>query len=549
MPSPRLCRAIIVLLAVLVWGQTVRFGFAWDDRYFIMENTGLRSLQNIPAMFYSRIAESSHPHDYPNFRPVRNVVYAVLFQLGGQPTPQPWIFHLANIVAHTVAAVLVFSVASLLFLPAGEGPAQWAALLTGVAFAVHPAVSEVVCWAKSLDDILAAIFVLAASCQLLLWKGEKKRLVAALTFFALGMYSKESAVPFAVLVLVLWRAVHKLPRKRCAMLTAPFLLLAAIYIIHRSWVLGQTAQCAPISGSYVQTILDTIPALIIYFRLLWGIPPFSIDYWDKPAHLPLLSEPVMVGVLVLFAWAVITWAAWREEKFQSAAVGLLWVGLFLLPVSNLVPMLQYLAERFLYLPMIGWLLAWGVVLVRASRRFPSLVLAAVAVALWIPVSLVREQIWRNEVTLFVQTSIAHPSVGSLGENAVASIFMLPEMQGAFQLDFKTRSVTPAPSIPRAQAESLLPPLEYGHKYLPDEKRITSGLVIAYTAAGQISNAIPILELATQQNTNDSHAWIDLGTAYALAGNLEKTRQAWTNALRLDPTNRFVLDGLRRLKTR
>ena len=549
MPSPRLCRAIIVLLAVLVWGQTVHYGFVWDDHYFITDNPGIRTMKNIPAMFYSRIAEATRPNDFPNFRPIRNVVYAVLFQLGGQPTPQPWIFHLANIVAHTVAAVLVFSIASLLFLPAGEGPSRWAALLTGAAFAVHPAASEAVCWAKSLDDILAAIFVLASARQLLLWKGEKERLAAALTFFALAMYSKESAVPFAVLVFVFWRAVHKLPWKGCAQLTAPFLLLAAIYVVHRSWVLGQTAQCAPISGSYVQTILDTIPALTIYFRLLWGIPPFSIDYWDKPAHLPLISEPVMVGLLVLFAWAVATWAAWRAEKFQLAVAGLLWLGLFLLPVSNLVPMLQYLAERFLYLPMIGWLLAWGVVLVRAPRRFPSLVLAAVAVAIWIPVSLVREQIWRDEVTLFVQTSIAHPSVGNLRENAVASIFLLPEMQGAFQLDFKTRSVTPAPSIPREQAESILPPLEYGHKYFPDEKRITSSLVIAYTAAGQISNAIPILESATRQDTNDTHAWIDLGTAYALAGNLEKTRQAWTNALHLDPTNRFVLDGLRRLKTR
>jgi hypothetical protein len=362
------------------------------------------------------------------------------------------------------------------------------------------------------------------------------------------MYSKESAVPFAVLVFFFWRACHKLPWKRCALLTAPFLLLGGIYTVHRSLVLGQTAQCAPISGSYGQTLLDTIPAITIYFRLLWGIPPFSIDYWDKPAHLSFHSLPVIVGLLVLLSWVVITWMTWRTDRIRLAALGFLWLGLFLLPVSNLVPMLQYLAERFLYLPMIGWLLALGATLLwMAPRRFPSLGVAIGMVAVWIPLSLVREQIWHDEVTLFVQTSIAHPSVGNLHENAVASIFLLPEMQGAFQLDFKTRSVTPAPSIPRGQAESVLPPLEYGHKYLPEEKRITSALVIAYTAAGQISNAIPILESAAQNGTNDTHSWIDLGTAYALAGNAEKAREAWTNALRLEPTNRFVLDRLRMLK--
>jgi hypothetical protein len=548
-PSPRVCRAIIVLLAVLVWGQTVKYGFVWDDHYFIVDNPGIRTLTNIPAMFYSRIAEAERPNDFPNFRPIRNVVYAILFQLGGKPAAQPWIFHLANVMAHTIAALMVFSVASLLFLPVGGGPARWAALFAGAAFAVHPAASEVVCWAKSLDDILAAIFVLASARQLLLWKGENGRLAAALFFFVMAMYSKESAVPFAALVFFLWRACHKLPWKRCAMLTVPFLLAAALYTIHRALVLGKTAQCPPISGTYGQTLLDTIPAVPIYFRLLWGIPPFSIDYWDRPAHLQVFSSPVLMGLFLILLWAVITWAAWRGEKFRLVAVGFLWLGLFLLPVSNLVPMLQYLAERFLYLPMIGWLLALGTLLLMAPRRFPNLGVAVVILVAWSTNSLVRERIWHDEVTLFVQSSLDHPAVRNLRENAVASIFLLPEMEGVFQLDFKTRDVKPAPSISRAQAEAILPTLAQGHERLPDESRITSALIIAYTAAGQVSNAIPILESAARHGSNDVHSWLDLGTAYALEGNAAKAREAWTNALRIEPTNRFALDHLRMLNAK
>jgi protein O-mannosyl-transferase len=548
-PSPRLCRAVIALLAVLVWGQTVNYGFVWDDHYFIMDNPGIRSLKNIPAMFYSKIAESTHPNDFPNFRPIRNVVYAVLFQLSGKATSQPWIFHAANVLGHAVAALLVFSMAALLFLPAGEGPARWAALFVGAAFAVHPAVSEVVCWAKSLDDILAVIFVLAAAREVLLWSGERKQLVAALAYFTLAMYSKESAVPFAGLVFFLWRACHKLPWKRCAMLTAPFLLLAAIYITHRALVLGQTAQGAPISGTYGQTLLDTFPAVTIYFRLLWGIPPFSIDYWDMKGHLHLFSLAVMTGVLLVLLWLLATVTAWRVERIPLAALGLLWLGLFLLPVSNLVPMVQYLAERFLYLPIIGWLLALGAVLLRMPRRFPSLAVAPLLLAAWIPTSLAREPIWHDEVTLFVQTSYDHPGNRNLRENAVASIFILPQMEGAFRLDFKTRQVQPAPSISRSQAEIILPPLAYAHRFLPDEARITSALVISYTAAGQISNAIPILEEAARTGSNDVHCWLDLGTAYALEGNAAKAREAWTTALRVEPTNRFALDRLRALKAK
>ena len=123
------------------------------------------------------------------------------------------------------------------------------------------------------------------------------------------------------------------------------------------------------------------------------------------------------------------------------------------------------------------------------------------------------------------------------------------MDGLFKLDLRTRSVTPAPSISRNRAEAILPTLEYAHHSLPNEDRITSALVIAYTAAGQISNAIPILELGARQKPNAAHNWVDLGTAYALEGNAAKARQAWASALRLEPTNRFVLDHLRMLNAK
>ncbi len=544
-PKTRLCLAVIALLAVLTWGRSVTYGFVWDDHYFIIENKAIRSLKNVPAMFYSRMAEASQPRDFPNFRPMRNVAYALLYQLGGAGAPKAWIFHLAGVVGQALAAMLLFAVAELLFGPAGESPARWAALLAGAAFAVHPAVSEVVCWAKSLDDILAAIFVLAAARAVLRWKGG--RLGAALVFFALAVYAKESAVPFAGLVFFLFRAHHKLPWRRCAVLSAPFLLVAAFYAAHRYLVLGQAGQCAPISGTYGQTLLDTLPALTIYFRLLWGVPPFCIDYTEMRGHLAPFSLAVMTGAFVLALWAAATWAAWRDERYRLAAVGLLWLALFLLPVSNLVPMMQYVAERFLYLSLIGWLLALGGWLVWTPRRRASVGLAAALIAAWLPLSLAREGIWRDEVTLFVRSSQADPANKRLRENAVASIFALAPIRSAFRLEETTRRLQVGPSISRREAEGVLPALEEAHQLLPDEHRITTALGIAWALAGKISNAVPMLELAARQETNDAQCWIDLGSAYALENNATKAREAWEKALRLEPTNRLALEHLHALK--
>jgi tetratricopeptide (TPR) repeat protein len=445
-----------------------------------------------------------------------------------------------------VTALLVFSTASLLLLPWGAGPARWGALFTGVAFAAHPATPEVVCWVKSLDDILAAIFTLAAARQLLLWQGEKRRFVAALAFFAAAVYSKESAVPFAGVVFFLLRLCHHLPWKRCAGLTAPFLALAGLYAANRYLVLGGMAQCAPISGGYWQTLLDTIPALTIYFRLLWGLPPFSIDYSEMPGHLSILSTGVLTGFLVLILWAALTLKAWSDERFRPAALGLLWIALFLLPVSNLVPMMQYVGERFLYLPLAGWLTALGAVLVRWPWRLPRWGPALALLAVWIPVSLTRQGIWRDEVTLFVGSSQKQPSNKRLRENAVEAIFLLPQIHAYFGLD-DTHSMKAAQSIPPQKAREMLPALIKGHQFLPEDSRFIGALVISYVAAAQASNAVSILESAVRVKPKETQGWIDLGPAYSLEGNAAKAREAWETALRLEPTNRFVLDRLRTVK--
>ena len=221
-----------------------------------------------------------------------------------------------------------------------------------------------------------------------------------------------------------------------------------------------------------------MPALTIYFRLLWGVPPFCIDYTEMRGHLAPFSLAVMTGAFVLALWAAATWAAWRDERYRLAAVGLLWLALFLLPVSNLVPMMQYVAERFLYLSLIGWLLALGGWLVWTPRRRASVGLAAALIAAWLPLSLAREGIWRDEVTLFVRSSQADPANKRLRENAVgrhfrpcADPFGLPA--GGDDAPFAGGAFDLAPRGGRGLAGA-----EEAHQLLPDEHRITTALGIS-----------------------------------------------------------------------
>jgi protein O-mannosyl-transferase len=537
-----LCCGLIGLFALLLWGQTVRFDFVWDDEIYITQNMSIRSLANIPAIF-SRMEAQSSENPSVSYRPLRNTVYAVLYALDGKETdktPQPWIFHLANVLWHAAASALLFLVALLLCqrLTGGvSNAAKLAALLIALGFAAHPVISEAVCWAKCMDDLMAGVFVLAAARSLLKWNEGGRGYVAALVWFFLAVFSKESAAPFALAVFFMLRGFHRLPWRRSARLTVPFLLVAFLFAACQHLVMGRTSQCAPLAGTHGQTLVNMFPVAWEYLRLLCGIPPFCADYNFMLRARPqaFLSSGVLDGVcLLLFFGALAAWL-WRRPDWRMCAFGLLWIALFLLPVSNLVPMMQYMAERFLYLPLMGFLLALGGVFLNCSRlRLAPAMAAAALVVIWMGASLNRMGIWRDNLTLFVRTELEHPGIKRVENNAVSAVFLLPQISVQWETN----------ALSRAQAEQAISTLQRARQIYPENDRLTTQLGLTEARMGRWREAVWLLELAARQKPASAESWFNLASVYQLAGQPAKAREACAEALRLDPRD----EKARRLPT-
>ncbi len=525
-----LCCGFIGLFALLLWGQTARFDFVWDDGVYITQNMSIRSLANFPKFFCRMEAQSAETPSI-SYRPLRNTFYALLYALDGKETPQPWIFHLANVLWHGAAAMLLFLVALLLCqrLTGGVSTAErMASLLIALGFAAHPVISEAVCWAKCLDDLMAAVFVLAAARSLLQWKEGGRGYGAALVWFLLAVFAKESAAPFALAVFFLLHGFHKLPWRRSAKLAMPFLLAAFFYAACRHWVMGRSSQCPPLSGTYGQTLIDMFPVALEYWRLLWGIPPFCADYnfmVGGPPH-PFFSGGVLGGVfLVLFFGALAAWL-WRRPEWRMSAFGLVWMALFLLPVSNLVPMMQYMAERFLYLPLMGFLLALGGVFLNFSRFRPRLAAAAAAalMVIWMGASLNRMGIWRDALTLFVRTEFEHPGIKRVEKNAVSAVLRLPQVAAG----------QTAKKLSPEQAEEIIATLQKARQLYPENDKLTTQLGLTEAKIGRWREAVALLELAVRQNPGFSERWYNLASVYERTGQPAKARQACAQALLLNP---------------
>jgi len=96
---------IIILVSVLLYANTFKNEFVFDDFTFIVENPDIRSLSNIPEFF----VEPQHGSLY---RPLRQVWYTVVYNFSKINT---FGYHLSSIILHTIISLLVYGITVLLF--------------------------------------------------------------------------------------------------------------------------------------------------------------------------------------------------------------------------------------------------------------------------------------------------------------------------------------------------------------------------------------------------------------------------------------------------
>jgi hypothetical protein len=169
-------------------------------------------------------------------------------------------------------------------------------------------------------------------------------------------------------------------------------------------------------GSRFLTMLSVVPE---WLRLLLWPATLAADYSPQrvlPAHAFGADQAIGLAILLLVALL-----AWRlRERTPVITFGILWCGLALFPVSNvLLPTGIALAERTLFLPSVGVMLAVGGVLaelpklaVLHRRRLALGTIAALVVlvtTLGVSRSRSRHKVWQTSFTLWGQTVMDVPT--------------------------------------------------------------------------------------------------------------------------------------------
>jgi tetratricopeptide (TPR) repeat protein len=255
-------------------------------------------------------------------------------------------------------------------------------------------------------------------------------LVAALALYALALLSKETAVVLPALVFAYewlyapgeerWNA-----RLRASLLAAaPFVLVTAAYLVARAQALGGIAhKTVNLEGNIA---LLTIPsALWAYVRLLMAPIGLSVFY-DTP-YVTRVSMKYFVWPLigVLLVIGVLLWW-WRRSRSPLVAFASLWMLLPILPLLNLtvLPMGDFIHDRYLYLPSFGWAMLAAVALAQLDTRQilgrPAGQVAALGLAAVMAFATVAQSVpWANDLLLYYHGMAVAPN-NDLPRNKMAA---------------------------------------------------------------------------------------------------------------------------------
>jgi hypothetical protein len=426
-------RAIVggVALAASIAG--IANGFVFDDVPQIVENARVQDLSRVGEIFSS--AYWPPPFAPELFRPVASLSAALQYVVGGG---EPLVFRVVSYALYALAAVVVYSLAARV-LP------RAIALGAGVLFAAHPLHVEAVALAVNQGELIVGCASVAAALLYLDRRrsGDLSRRdwIALCGLFVVAALSKENGfvLPGLLVAVELLLVERATVRERVRETWRGYACIgaaAAILLVARGVVLGGSVAGAlpakAIAGlSLGGRLLTTLQIVPQWLRLLVWPAHLQIDY--SPNEIVASTGFGVweaLGLALVASFAAVAW--WTRRRAPVIAFGLAWCAIALFPVSNIVPTGIVLAERTLFLPSVGFLLAVGGAADVLVRRWPSslgigrslTVACSALVCLGIARSDARHRTWRNGQTMWEAAAIDAPRslrVKQAHEEAIADI--------------------------------------------------------------------------------------------------------------------------------
>lgn len=401
MPMFALVAGIAIVCSIVIVGND----FANDDLHVIANNVRVQELSRWREWFTE--AYWPPPFSPDLYRPLTLALFAGEYAFGAG---QPEIFRLVSVLLYVTGTVAAFRLARRLV------PDPYA-LAVALLFAAHPVHVEAVAMGVGQAELVVGLLALVITERYVVWRREGSltplRLSLLLLLYAAACLFKEQGITIPALLIAAEIWVLPRPSKPDARPLVVAFILAGVVAL--TTVLVRRAVLGAVAGTFIAEALAGLSVRGRFLTMLGVVPEWTrLFLW--PAHLRGDYSPGEItaadavgiaqtlGILCIAAFIGV-WV-WSHRRAPVIAFALAWVAVGLLPVSNvIVPTGIVLAERTLYLPSFGVLLA----LVEAARLIAARTAVSVPrtsayltyacaglVALGAGRSIERDRVWRND---------------------------------------------------------------------------------------------------------------------------------------------------------
>ena len=554
---------ILALLGFILYSNTFRASFHFDDWTAVAENPAIRDPSNLRAIW-----------DAFNTRVVAGLSFALNYALGGLNV---FGYHLFNITCHILSSFFVYVLVVLTFqTPAMKGdPLQKHSLpiacFASLLFLVHPIQTQAVNYIWQRVTSLAAFFYLVSVVLYV-----KAKLASRVYFYLasllaafLGMFTKEIAftIPFTIALYEFSFFGPQSLKKRSLLLLPFFLTLVMIPItLTRSSqvtlkLMRSPSLTAPSAEgrtfpevfsnmtkwypskvlSRKNYLLTELNVLRTYLRLLFLPFHQNVDY-----HYPISSsftEPKTFGSFLLLLTIFLS-AVKLFERHRLIAFSIFWFFLTL-TLESLVVLPDVLFEHRLYLPMVGFSIFLPASLflsVKDPKKF-----IAVSAALVLAFSIAtyrRNRIWKDEMTLWQDVVKKSPKKGRPYNNLGWAYGKKGDYDK--EIEYCTKAIQLNPKLAEAynnvgfaygEKGDYDKQIEYCQKAIdldPVYFSAYNNLGVAYGKKGSYDKALECSQKALQLNPAYAQAYNNLGIVYGKRGEVDQEIKYYEKAIQSDP---------------
>ena len=383
---------LVLATTFALYSTSLYFEFVWDDNAYIQENFRIQALDWIHIKSFWTKTYLGH------FAPLHHQLLAIIYHFAEYT---PFLYHLVNVLLHMACIGMAFAVVKKL-------ESGICAFLACILYAVHPTNVETVAWVSESKSILAFLFFLLSFWFYMRFRDSGQNIFLAfslLLYVCSGLTKINTVVAPAVFVFYEYRSAASIKKYPWRTVSLFFLTSLALTAAHLQ-AFGENVEMldgVPYHSFAVR--LMNFP-LLLSFYLDTMIAPYNLSAWELFPVQESFNWIVALGWAGLVLIFVLLSRAHRRTQFWS-----LWILVFLLPVLQIVPFPVWVADRYLYIPLLGGcaLMAMAVCNVWQSSARPSMRWAIGSTTACIVILLAWKThaqlpVWRDDLSLWSATT-------------------------------------------------------------------------------------------------------------------------------------------------